>query len=66
MTIAGWIIFVFMAVCFVVLAVGTILCAESLAARITVPILCGVATIWRHSQRTAGYGGSTKRYRQWP
>ena len=45
MTIAGWIIFVFMAVCFVVLAVGTILCAESLAARITVPILCGVATI---------------------
>lgn len=45
MTIAGWIIFVFVAACLVTLAAGTILCAESLATRITVPILCGVATI---------------------
>ncbi len=45
MTVFGWIIFAFVAICFVALAVFAIMCFESLAARITVPILCGVATI---------------------
>lgn len=45
MTIGGWIIFAFVAGCMIIGAIcGVILC-ESIAAKITIPIVCVLATI---------------------
>lgn len=45
MTIGGWIIFLFIAVCLIAFGVFIAVCAESLAARIVTPIICGVICI---------------------
>ena len=45
MTISGWIIFLFVAVCLIAFGVFIAVCAETLAARIATPIICGVICI---------------------
>lgn len=45
MTIGGWIIFLFIAVCLIALGVFIAVCAEYLATRIATPIICGVICI---------------------
>lgn len=45
MTIGGWIIFLFIAVCLIAFGVYMAVCAETLAARIATPIICGVICI---------------------
>ena len=45
MTIGGWIIFLFTAVCLIAFGVFIAVCAESLAARIATPIICGVICV---------------------
>lgn len=45
MTIGGWIVFAFVAGCMIIGAIcGVVLC-ESIAAKITIPIVCVLATI---------------------
>ena len=45
MTIGGWIIFLFIAVCLIAFGVFIAVCAETLVARIATPIICGVICI---------------------
>lgn len=45
MTIGGWTIFLFIAACLIAFGVFIAVCAESLAARIATPIICGVICI---------------------
>ena len=45
MTIGGWIIFLLIAVCLIAFGVFIAVCAETLAARIAAPIICGVICI---------------------
>lgn len=45
MTIGGWIVFLFLAACLIALGVFVAICADSLAARIATPIICGVICV---------------------
>lgn len=45
MTIGGWIIFLFIAICLIAFGIFIAVCAEGLAARIATPIICGVICI---------------------
>ena len=45
MTIGGWVVFAIIAICLILGAIcGAVLC-ENIAARITIPIVCALATI---------------------
>lgn len=45
MTIYGWIIFLFLAVCLIAFGIFIVVFAENLAVRITTPIICGVICV---------------------
>ena len=45
MTIAGWVVFATAAVCLILGAIGGAVLCENIAARITIPIICVLATI---------------------
>lgn len=45
MTIGGWIVFAIIAGCLILGAIGGVVLCENIAARITIPIICVLATI---------------------
>ena len=61
MTIGGWIAFLFLAACLIALGVFVAICADSLAARIATPIICGVicvvflvSMLWYYNNTASG------------
>lgn len=45
MTIGGWIVFAAIAVCLILVAVCCAVLFENIAARISIPVICGIAAI---------------------
>ena len=45
MTIGGWIVFAIIAGCLILVAIGGAVACENIVARITIPIICVLATI---------------------
>ena len=61
MTIGGWIAFLLLAACLIALGAFVAICADSLAARIATPIICGVicvvllvSMLWYYNNTASG------------